>query len=175
MFRAGADGVFTFEPRIVRCALGKGGLIAAAEKREGDRCSPIGRWPLRQVFYRPDRLPPPQTALLVAPLTPEMGWCDAPEDSQYNRPVQHPYCASAERLWREDHVYNILVILGHNDDPVVPGGGSAIFWHLAWPDYRPTEGCVALALVDMLDALALAKPGHALEIGPQTFLGASRD
>lgn len=165
MFRAGADGICGFGPRRMRCALGKGGVIAADLKREGDQCSPIGRWPLRQVFYRPDRISAPNTALPIAPLTPEMGWCDAPEDGQYNRRVRHPYPASAERLWRDDAVYDILVILGHNDDPILPGRGSAIFWHLAWPDYRPTEGCVALALVDMLDVLALAMPGHALEIG----------
>lgn len=166
MLHASANGVFKFGPRLVRCALGSGGVIPAEVKREGDHCSPIGRWPLRRVFYRPDRVSAPYSALPIAPLTPEMGWCDAPEDANYNRPVRHPYTASAEHLWRADSVYDILVILGHNDDPVLPGRGSAIFLHLARPDYRPTEGCIALAQVDLLDALALAKPGHALEIAP---------
>lgn len=166
MLHASANGVFKFGSRLVRCALGSGGVIPARVKREGDHCSPIGRWPLRRVFFRPDRLEAPKTALPITPLAPQMGWCDAPEDARYNCPVLLPHPASAERLWREDHVYDILVILGHNDAPVLPGMGSAIFWHLAWPDYRPTEGCVAIALVDMLDALAEAKPGHALEIAP---------
>ena len=165
MFVASADGVLKFQGRVVRCAFGSGGLIHAEAKREGDHCSPIGRWPLRRVFFRPDRLEAPKTALPIAPLTPQMGWCDAPDDASYNRPVLLPHPASTERLWRDDGVYDILVILGHNDDPVRPGLGSAIFWHLAWPDYRPTEGCVAIALVDMLDALALAKPGDHLRIG----------
>lgn len=166
MFVASADGVLKFQGRAMRCAFGSGGLIEAGAKREGDQRSPIGRWPLRRVFFRPDRLEAPKTALPITPLAPQMGWCDAPDDAHYNCPVLLPHPASAERLWREDHVYDILVILGHNDAPVLPGMGSAIFWHLAWPDYRPTEGCVAIALVDMLDALAEAKPGHALEIAP---------
>ena len=92
------------------------------------------------------------------------GWCDAPGDPAYNRPVKLPYSASAERLWREDHLYDIIVVLGFNDDPVVAGKGSAIFLHLAKADYAPTAGCVALALDDMLAALAQLKPGDCIAI-----------
>jgi L,D-peptidoglycan transpeptidase YkuD (ErfK/YbiS/YcfS/YnhG family) len=149
----------------VRCALGKGGLKAAALKREGDGASPMGVWPLRRVLYRPDRGPQPATALPVQPLAPNDGWCDEPKDPHYNRPVAHPYPVSAERLWREDGVYDLLVVLGYNDDPVIPGRGSAIFLHLARPDYAPTEGCVALARADLEALLALAGPGDAVAIG----------
>ena len=92
------------------------------------------------------------------------GWCDAPDDDAYNRPVALPYPASAERMWREDDVYDLVVVLGHNDDPVMPGMGSAIFLHLARPDYAPTEGCVALARADLEALLAVAGPEDALEI-----------
>jgi L,D-peptidoglycan transpeptidase YkuD (ErfK/YbiS/YcfS/YnhG family) len=147
-----------------RCVVGNGGVIAAEAKREGDRASPIGVWPLKRVLYRADRLPKPETALPVAALQPDDGWCDAAGDPNYNRPVKHPYPASAEKLWREDHAYDVIVILGHNDDPVVPGAGSAIFWHLAQPDWRGTEGCVAVSLETMLAALKQAKPGDSLAI-----------
>ena len=143
-------------------ALGKGGLKPAALKHEGDGASPIGVWPLRRVLYRPDRLTAPQTRLPVQPLAPDDGWCDDPADANYNRPVKHPYPASAERMWREDAVYDIVVVLGHNDDPVRPGRGSAIFLHLARPGYAPTEGCVALARADLEALLALAGPGDAV-------------
>lgn len=162
-FRATPQG-FQGPGIAVPCALGKGGLIAAADKREGDGASPLGVWPIRRVLYRADRLPAPETALAAQAIAPDDGWCDAPEDPAYNRPVRHPYPASAERLWREDHVYDIVVVLGHNDDPVQAGRGSAIFWHLAREDYRPTEGCVAIARAPMLAALRIAKPGDALEI-----------
>lgn len=164
VFSAGPDGVFRGPGLEIPCAIGKGGVRPAAQKREGDGASPIGVWSLRRVLYRPDRVGRPQTGLPVVEIAPDDGWCDAPGDPAYNRPVKLPYLASAENLWREDHVYDVIVILGHNDDPVVPGAGSAIFWHLARPDFTPTEGCVAVPLEGMLRALALANPGDALEI-----------
>jgi L,D-peptidoglycan transpeptidase YkuD (ErfK/YbiS/YcfS/YnhG family) len=149
--------------RQVRCAFGPAGVIAAENKREGDGRTPLGVWPLRRVLYRPDRGGAPRTALPVFALAADDGWCDAPEDPSYNRPVKLPYPASAERLWRDDHVYDLIVVLGHNDDPPVPWLGSAIFLHLAWPDYRATQGCVALAHEDLLALLAVARPGDALD------------
>jgi L,D-peptidoglycan transpeptidase YkuD (ErfK/YbiS/YcfS/YnhG family) len=91
-------------------------------------------------------------------------WCDAPDDPAYNRPVTLPYPASAERLWRDDGVYDLIVVLGHNDDPVIAGAGSAIFLHLARPDYAPTQGCVALAAGDLEALLRVARPGDVLVI-----------
>jgi L,D-peptidoglycan transpeptidase YkuD (ErfK/YbiS/YcfS/YnhG family) len=149
----------------VRAAFGKGGLKPVADKREGDGSSPIGVWPLRQVLWRPDKGPAPITDLPVAPIARDDGWCDAPGDANYNRPVKLPYPASAEAMWREDDLYDLVVILGHNDDPVVPGMGSAIFLHIARPDHGPTAGCVALGRGDLEDLLTVARPGDSLEIG----------
>jgi L,D-peptidoglycan transpeptidase YkuD (ErfK/YbiS/YcfS/YnhG family) len=163
-FTAFADGRFDLAGRLTRCALGPRGVVSAAGKREGDGASPAGVWPLRRVLYRPDRRPPPATALPTSPLAPDDGWCDAPDDPAYNRPVKLPYPASAERLWRDDHVYDLIVVLGHNDDPVVAGAGSAIFLHLARPDFPPTEGCVALDAADLEALLRRARPGDALTI-----------
>jgi L,D-peptidoglycan transpeptidase YkuD (ErfK/YbiS/YcfS/YnhG family) len=148
--------------RGFRCALGTAGIIA--EKREGDGATPVGRFPLRRVLYRADRVAPPKTGLPIAALRPDDGWCDAPDDPHYNRPVSLPYSASHERLWRDDPIYDIIVILGHNDDPPVPGRGSAIFLHIARPGYTGTEGCVALALDDLKTALAACGPGDHLTV-----------
>ena len=165
IFRAHADGRIELDDRVVRCALGKAGVIAAADKREGDNKSPLGVWPIRQVFYRPDVYPDgPVTALPVRATAPDDGWCDAPGDPAYNRPVKLPYPASAERMWRDDAVYDLVVVLGHNDDPPVPGMGSAIFLHLARDGYPGTEGCVALAREDVEALLAAARPGDAVTI-----------
>jgi L,D-peptidoglycan transpeptidase YkuD (ErfK/YbiS/YcfS/YnhG family) len=158
------EGRVVWPGHEARAALGKGGLQPAAAKREGDGASPIGAWPLRKVLYRPDKGPPPKTALPVEALQRADGWCDAPLDPAYNRPVKLPHRTSAEPMWRDDHLYDLVVILGHNDDPVTPGAGSAIFLHLAKPDYSPTEGCVALARADLEALLAEAKPGDVLEI-----------
>lgn len=167
IFRARPDGQIDINGRTVRCALGKAGVIAAADKREGDNRSPVGVWMIRQVIYRPDVYPNgPTTALPVEAMAPDDGWCDAPGDPAYNRPVKLPYPASAEQLWRDDHVYDLVGILAHNDDPPVPGMGSAIFLHLAREDYSGTEGCVALARGDLEALLAIARPGDAIEIAP---------
>jgi L,D-peptidoglycan transpeptidase YkuD (ErfK/YbiS/YcfS/YnhG family) len=139
-------------------------VVPAADKREGDGASPAGVWPIRRVLYRPDRGSAPTTALPVAAISEDDGWCDAPEDPAYNRPVKLPYPASAERMWRDDHLYDLVVILGHNDDPPVAGLGSAIFLHLAKPDYAPTHGCVAVARADLEAFLGAAQAGDAVEI-----------
>jgi L,D-peptidoglycan transpeptidase YkuD (ErfK/YbiS/YcfS/YnhG family) len=164
IFDVWSDGRFELRGRVARAALGKGGVKPAAEKREGDGATPLGVWPIRRVLYRADKGAAPDTALPVAPIGHDDGWCDAPHDPAYNRPVALPYPASAERMWRDDSLYDLVVVLGHNDDPPVAGLGSAIFVHLQGPGQGPTEGCVALARSDMLDFLARARPGDALRI-----------
>ena len=146
------DGVLRRHGRQWRCAVGRGGVRNG--KREGDGATPAGRFPLRRLLYRPDRLPVPACALPAGPLAPDDGWCDDPADAAYNRPVKLPYGARHERLWRDDRLYDLIVVLGHNDDPVVPGHGSAAFLHVSGPEYPPTDGCVALALRDLLELLA---------------------
>jgi L,D-peptidoglycan transpeptidase YkuD (ErfK/YbiS/YcfS/YnhG family) len=148
--------VLEFAGLRVRCAIGLGGISSA--KREQDGATPAGRFPLRRVLYRPDQLVPPETGLPINSITKSDGWCDDPADPCYNRPVELPYPASAERMWRPDRLYDIVVVLGHNDDPVVPGLGSAIFMHLADPDYRATAGCIALSLSDLMTVLRHCGP-----------------
>ena len=149
----------------VRCALGRSGV--KLRKKEGDGATPIGRFPLRRVMYRPDRLAAPKTGLPVRALEAGDGWCDAPADDSYNRLVRLPFSASFEALWRDDNVYDVIVPLGYNDDPVEPGLGSAIFVHVARPGYDPTEGCIALALEDLLDLLTHCDEATVLSVSPR--------
>lgn len=142
------------------CASGKGGIKDF--KIEGDGATPKGFFPLREVYYRSDRLEPPKTSLPLLPLLPHWGWCDDQKDPHYNQKVSLPYPARHEELWRQDHVYDIIVVVGYNDDPIVPGKGSAIFMHLARPNYEGTEGCIALSLEHMLEVLK--------DITPETYL-----
>jgi L,D-peptidoglycan transpeptidase YkuD (ErfK/YbiS/YcfS/YnhG family) len=162
-FVAHPDGRFAFAGRTVRCAIGRAGVIAAEMKREGDGRSPVGVWTLRKVLYRPD-VGAPRTALPTQPIAPDDGWCDDPGDPAYNRPVKLPRPTSCEKLWRDDHMYDRVVVLGHNDDPPVPGMGSCIFLHLAREGFGPTEGCVALAREDLEAVLQAAGPGDTLEV-----------
>ena len=148
----------------VPCAIGRSGSCPAGTKREGDGCTPIGRWPVRGALLRPGRVALDQPLLIPWRWTrPHDGWSDGVEDPAYNRPVRLPRRWSAETLQRDDQAYDVVVVLGHNDDPPVPGAGSAIFFHI-WVDARPTEGCVAIAPDAMRRILPLLAPGTAMEI-----------
>lgn len=139
------------------CTIGRGGLAAPGEKREGDLKTPSGSFPLRACYYRPDRMQAPNTALPLIALSPEDGWCDDPEHARYNQPVTLPFAGHHEMLWREDPVYDLIVPLGYNDGvdgPIIKGAGSAIFLHIMREDGVGTEGCVALKREDLLELLA---------------------
>lgn len=164
VFTAYADGRFDLDGRRVRCALGKSGVIAAADKREGDGATPLGRWAMRRVLWRPDRGAKPRTALEVSAIERDDGWCDDPKDAAYNKPVKLPHKGSHEKMWRADELYDLVLVLGYNDAPVRPGRGSAIFLHVARPTFSPTAGCVALAKDDVYALLAKARPGDAVAV-----------
>ena len=135
-----------------RCCVGRGGI--SPHKQEGDGATPAGVLPLRRVLFRADRGQAPKTAAPVEPLAPDDGWCDDPADPRYNCPVRLPYPARHELLWRRDEIYDVIGVLGWNDAPVQRGMGSAIFLHVARPDYGATEGCIAMALPDLRAILA---------------------
>lgn len=137
--------------RVLRCAIGRGGISRA--KREGDGATPAGAFRIRQVLYRGDRLPRPDTSLPVEAIQHDDGWCDDPADLAYNQRIKFPFAARAETLWRDDAVYDLIAVLGYNDAPPAAGAGSAIFLHIARADYAPTEGCIALSRPDLMAVL----------------------
>lgn len=161
--RSATRGWLEIGGRRYRCALGRGGVKAG--KREGDGATPAGAWRLVEVRWRPDHGRRPRSGLPTRGLRRGDGWCDAPSDRNYNRPVRHPYPASAEQLWREDHLYDIVVVLDHNRHPRVRGHGSAVFMHLARLGYEPTEGCIALGARDMRIVLGAARLGTRVVVG----------
>lgn len=146
------DGRFVLQGAVFRAALGRRGVTE--HKVEGDGATPVGLLPLRRVLYRADRLRAPDCAVPVEPIAENDGWCDDPLSADYNRMIRLPQDVHHEELWRADGLYDVVGVLGWNDAPVVKGRGSAIFLHVARPDYAPTEGCVALALPDLLRVLA---------------------
>ncbi len=144
---------------------GRGGL--APDKREGDLKTPVGLFPMRCCYYRPDRMEAPLTGLPVVALSSSDGWCDDPADARYNQHVTLPYSGRHETLWRDDAIYDLIIPLGYNDNPVTPGKGSAIFLHLMRDDGVGTEGCIALQRADLLALLPHLGTGTQLEIQPQ--------
>lgn len=151
-----SDGILRVDDRQYTCAIGRGGF--KLDKHEGDGATPIGSYHLKRVYYRPDKGPAPTTKLPTQPINPRDGWCDDPAHPQYNTLVSLPFPNSHEKMWRDDALYDVVVEISHNDNPPIPGAGSAVFMHIAKPDYAPTEGCVALKHADMLEVLKNASP-----------------
>ena len=160
----GSLGLLLLPHGARQAALGRSGI--AALKREGDGSTPLGRFPIRQVLYRADRVARPRTRLPVRAIGALDGWCDDPTSRNYNRLIKLPWKRSAEGLRREDHLYDLVLVLGYNDRPRVRGRGSAIFVHLARPGYTPTEGCIALSRQDLSALLAQVGPRTLLDIRP---------
>lgn len=163
---AATTGTLKAGAHVFSCTLGRAGVIAAADKREGDGKTPLGTFPLRGLLYRADRVPQPETGLAAEILTPDTGWCEDPAHPDYNKKITLPHPSVHDRMTREDHLYDYTVVLGYNDAPVAPGRGSAIFLHLARPDFTPTAGCVGLKKEDLLAVLKLCDAATQITILP---------
>lgn len=127
---------------IIPCALGRAGITH--RKREGDGATPAGRFRIVDLWMRADRVAPIRTLLRRRSIRPGDGWCDDPGVPLYNRAIRLPSPASHERLWREDALYDLVLTLDYNLRRPRRGRGSAIFFHQARADWRPTAGCVAI-------------------------------
>ena len=136
-----------------RCVIGAGGV--REDKVEGDGATPVGEYPLRRLYFRNDRLVLPKVRLPARPIGEHDGWCDDPRSSSYNRMVRVPNDWSHEKMWREDGLYDLVVVVGYNDDPPEGEWGSAIFLHIARDDMGATQGCVAFARADLLELVPM--------------------
>lgn len=143
---AGA-GRLIAEPLVLRCALGAGGIVH--RKREGDAGTPAGCLAVLSGFFRPDRTARPRSRLPFVALRRNHGWCDEASSSLYNTLVCLPLRHHHERLWREDRLYDTVIVLNYNMKPRKKGCGSAIFFHLADQSFSATAGCVAISPSDM--------------------------
>jgi len=141
-----------FNGNSYTCAIGKNGVTA--EKKEGDGCTPLGEYSLGCIYFRKDKLILPDVKLPTIAIDKNAGWCDDVVSDDYNRPVAFPFKYSAERLFRDDDIYDIVCVINYNSDPVIKGKGSAIFLHIARNDYSGTEGCVALQQNDLIQLLS---------------------
>ncbi len=145
-----------------RCVVGAGGV--REDKVEGDSATPAGEYPLRRLYFRNDRLVLPKVRLPARPIGPKDGWCDDPRSSTYNRYVQVPNDWSSEKLWRQDGLYDLIVVVGYNDDPPEGEWGSAIFLHIAREDWSATKGCVAFERDALLELVTLITPETRLRV-----------
>ena len=137
-----SQGLLVAGNTVFPCALGKGGI--SANKREGDGATPLASLRILSGYFRGDHVAARRTRLSMAPISADLGWCEVPEDRNYNRPVKIPYGASHETMRRTDRLYDYCLVLDWNISSRRRGRGSAIFFHLARPGFTPTQGCVAV-------------------------------
>ncbi|MGL4406645.1 MAG: L,D-transpeptidase family protein [Notoacmeibacter sp.] len=150
-------GILKVGSFTVRCALGKGGI--GILKSEGDGKTPLAAMTVLFGFYRSDRWPKLARAHWLLRVDQHLGWCDAPDDANYNCAVKRPYPASHETLVRDDALYDCVIVLDWNMKKKSRNRGSAIFLHIARDDYKPTEGCIAVSRRDMMRFIKVMKPG----------------
>ena len=156
-------GGFIYWPSgMARAAVGAGGV--RSDKKEGDRATPPGMFALPFGMYREDRIHLPNTALPMIPLREVHAWVDDPNDPKYNQLVELPYPSRTERLWRTDGIYDLLVVVGYNMNPTRPGASSAIFLHIARPNFSPTDGCVAVSRSILLKLVTVLSTESTLTI-----------
>ena len=137
--------------KVFKCQIGKSGYKIYTKKQEGDQATPIGKWRLKSIYYRSDKVLRPKVknkTFKINKITKNCGWCDDPNSYSYNKFINTKnFCSenvSFEKLWREDQAYDIVIETSYNTKPIIKGKGSAIFIHCSFPDYRKTAGCIAL-------------------------------
>ena len=127
----------------IKCAIGKRGI--GKKKREGDKITPKGKFKIKTILYRKDRVSHFKSKITKLSIKKDMGWCDDPKSKKYNKLIKLPFKGSAEKLYREDNTYDIILVLNYNLNPIRKGKGSAIFIHVARKNYRNTLGCIAVS------------------------------
>ncbi|WEZ82163.1 hypothetical protein P6U16_13330 [Rhizobium sp. 32-5/1] len=157
-----SKALVSFSGRTEQAAIGRSGM--SSRKREGDGATPIAAMQLLHGYIRADRITPPATALSLQAIQPTMLWCDEPRHAAYNRPISAPFKPSHERMMRDDGLYDICLVMDWNIKSRKRNGGSAIFFHLAKPGYKPTEGCVAVSLPAMRRLLRFMRRGTLVRV-----------
>ena len=144
-----------------KCSIGKNGL--KKKKLEGDNCTPVGTFSLGPVYYRSDRVDKPDTKLKTVTINKQMGWCDDPNNINYNKEIKLKKKTKAEKLYRKDKIYDIIIVINYNTRRIIKNKGSAIFIHVT-NNYKPTKGCLALSLNDIEILLKIIKKNSKIKI-----------
>ena len=146
----------------IKCAIGKNGITK--NKKEGDLKTPSGIFKIKKIFYRKDRIKFFNSSVKKYYLKKNIGWCDDPRSQYYNREIKLPFKGSAEKLWRKDNIYDLIIIINYNCNPTIKNKGSAIFLHICKKNYSPTKGCIAMNKKDMVNLIINIKNNTKLVI-----------
>ena len=137
----------TFNNYKAKCSIGKRGI--GLKKKEGDLITPKGKYKIKYILYRKDRIKI-QSKIKKIVIKKQMGWCDDPNSKYYNKLIMLPSVYSYEKLYKKENVYDIIIVLNYNMNPIIKNKGSAIFIHVAKKNYKKTEGCVGVKKTHLL-------------------------
>ena len=154
----------TYNKLKVKCAIGKKGI--GYKKKEGDLLTPKGEFKIKYILYRRDRLKI-LTKLKKRVIKKDMGWCDDPKSKNYNKLIKLPFNYHHEKLYRKENIYDIILVLNYNMNPIIRNKGSAIFIHVAKKNFKKTEGCVAIKKKDLLKIVKEIKQNSKIIISLQ--------
>ena len=155
----------TYENYKVKCALGKRGI--AFKRKEGDFVTPKGKYKIKYILYRKDRIKKIDSKIKKIAIKKNMGWCNDSKSKNYNRLVKLPSVYNFEKLFKNNNTYDILIVLDYNMNPTIKNKGSAIFIHVAKKNYKKTEGCIALKKNDLLKIVKKLKKNTVVKIVSQ--------
>jgi L,D-peptidoglycan transpeptidase YkuD (ErfK/YbiS/YcfS/YnhG family) len=155
-------GYLIYKNSKFRCSLGINGI--KNKKKEGDGITPKGIFKLKKIYYRNDKVKNIVTKVKKIKITKDMGWCDDPKSKFYNKLIRLPSKFGHEKLYRKDYIYNLIIVLDYNMNPVTKNKGSAIFIHLAKKNYKPTQGCMGLKQNDLIKLIKMIKKNQKIKI-----------
>ena len=155
-------GYLVFKESKFRCSFGKNGI--GIKKEEGDGITPRGIFKLTKIFYREDKVKNIKTRINKVKIKKNMGWCDDPKSKFYNKLIKLPSKFGHEKLYRKDNIYNIVIVLNYNMDPIIKNKGSAIFIHVAKKNYKATQGCIGLKQEELIKLIQIVKKKQSIRI-----------
>jgi hypothetical protein len=157
-----APGYLKYKNLKLRCAIGKSGI--KKKIKEGDNITPKGKFKILKIYYRSDRIKKFFTNIKTIKIKKNMGWCDDPKSSLYNKEIKLPFNYSCEKLYRKDNLYDLILVLNYNTSPIKKNKGSAIFFHIAKKSYKKTKGCVGLKKIDLINLISKIKKNTIIKI-----------
>jgi L,D-peptidoglycan transpeptidase YkuD (ErfK/YbiS/YcfS/YnhG family) len=149
------SGYLKYKDIKFKCALGKSGI--RKKRTEGDNITPKGNFKIIKIYYRKDRITKINSAFKLIEIKKDMGWCDDPESKKYNQLIKLPSKYRHEKLFRNDRIYDLIIVLDYNMNPVIKNKGSAIFIHITKNNYYKTKGCIALKKKDLIEIISKIK------------------
>jgi L,D-peptidoglycan transpeptidase YkuD (ErfK/YbiS/YcfS/YnhG family) len=156
------SGYLKYKNLKFRCALGEAGI--KKKEKEGDNVTPKGIFKIIKMYYRSDKIKNITTGIKKIKIKKNMGWCDDPSSDLYNQQIKLPNTYSHEKLYRNDNLYDLILVLNYNINPTKKYKGSAIFIHIAKNSYKKTKGCIALKRKHLIELISKIKKNTKIKV-----------